>query len=179
MFGQTEYNPSWQYSSVSLEEQLYALNKAADAGKVGNNSIIFLFLSLSLYIWQNNIFSRKLEFLVFLDQIHWPQQWNTVWCYEICTYWWKIYPPSKSCIIAGAWAQFCAFESILLYMFLMNGHFYFEELVQFALSKFWFWPGWMLSSREVINSLNDQWHPFLWVSTLISLWNSTCRFWFF
>ncbi|XP_022155635.1 uncharacterized protein LOC111022719 isoform X2 [Momordica charantia] len=34
MFGQTEYNPSWQYSSVSLEEQLYALNKAADAGKI-------------------------------------------------------------------------------------------------------------------------------------------------
>lgn len=38
MFGETEYNPSWQYSSVTIEEQLFALSKAADAGKVGNHS---------------------------------------------------------------------------------------------------------------------------------------------
>ncbi|XP_023526181.1 uncharacterized protein LOC111789740 isoform X1 [Cucurbita pepo subsp. pepo] len=34
MFGETEYNPSWQYCSVTIEEQLYALSKAADAGKI-------------------------------------------------------------------------------------------------------------------------------------------------
>lgn len=41
MFGETEYNPSWQYCSVTIEEQLIALSKAADAGKVGNHSAMF------------------------------------------------------------------------------------------------------------------------------------------
>lgn len=50
MFGETEYNPSWQYCSVTIEEQLYALSKAADAGKVGDNSAISLSLSLSVVI---------------------------------------------------------------------------------------------------------------------------------
>lgn len=34
MFGETEYDPSRQYSSVPIEEQLDALGRAVDAGKV-------------------------------------------------------------------------------------------------------------------------------------------------
>ncbi|XP_021906670.1 uncharacterized protein LOC110821221 isoform X2 [Carica papaya] len=34
MFGETEYDPKRQYDSISLEEQLDALGKAVDAGKV-------------------------------------------------------------------------------------------------------------------------------------------------
>lgn len=34
MFGETEYDPSHQYMSVPMEEQLEALGRAIDAGKV-------------------------------------------------------------------------------------------------------------------------------------------------
>ncbi|XP_019711101.2 uncharacterized protein [Elaeis guineensis] len=34
MFGETEYDPSRQYASVAIEEQLGALGKAVDAGKI-------------------------------------------------------------------------------------------------------------------------------------------------
>ncbi|GJN25744.1 hypothetical protein PR202_gb13611 [Eleusine coracana subsp. coracana] len=34
MFGETEYDPSYQYASVSMEEQLEALGRAIDAGKI-------------------------------------------------------------------------------------------------------------------------------------------------
>ena len=47
MFGETEYNPSWQYCSVTIEEQLYALSKAADAGKVGDHCHVPFSLSLN------------------------------------------------------------------------------------------------------------------------------------
>lgn len=34
MFGETQYDPTKQYTSVGVEEQLDALGKAVDAGKV-------------------------------------------------------------------------------------------------------------------------------------------------
>lgn len=34
MFGETEYDPDRQYSSISIDEQLEALGKAVTAGKV-------------------------------------------------------------------------------------------------------------------------------------------------
>lgn len=39
MFGETDYDPGRQYNSVSFEEQLDALGRAVDAGKVGNHII--------------------------------------------------------------------------------------------------------------------------------------------
>jgi hypothetical protein len=36
MFGETEYDPARQYSSISIHEQLEALSKAVKAGKVTN-----------------------------------------------------------------------------------------------------------------------------------------------
>jgi hypothetical protein len=36
MFGETEYDPAQQYSSISIHEQLEALSKAVKAGKVTN-----------------------------------------------------------------------------------------------------------------------------------------------
>lgn len=35
MFGEIAYDPTRSFSSVSIEEQLTALQKAIDAGKVG------------------------------------------------------------------------------------------------------------------------------------------------
>jgi hypothetical protein len=40
MFGETDYDPARQYSSVSFDEQLDALGRAVNAGKVGNQLII-------------------------------------------------------------------------------------------------------------------------------------------
>lgn len=37
MFGETEYDPIQQYSSIPIEEQLGALGEAVDAGKVISN----------------------------------------------------------------------------------------------------------------------------------------------
>ncbi len=34
MFGETEYDPSRQFGSIPIEEQLDALGRAVDAGKV-------------------------------------------------------------------------------------------------------------------------------------------------
>lgn len=34
MFGETDYDPRQQYGSVAIEEQLDALGKAVDSGKV-------------------------------------------------------------------------------------------------------------------------------------------------
>jgi hypothetical protein len=36
MFGETEYDPARQYSSISIHEQLEALSEAVKAGKVAN-----------------------------------------------------------------------------------------------------------------------------------------------
>lgn len=36
MFGETEYDPIKQFCSVSIEEQLDALGRALDAGKVSD-----------------------------------------------------------------------------------------------------------------------------------------------
>jgi hypothetical protein len=38
MFGETEYDPIRQFSSVGVEEQLDALGGAVDAGKVSNDN---------------------------------------------------------------------------------------------------------------------------------------------
>lgn len=37
MFGETEYDPCQQYSAISIEEQLEALSKAVNAGKVSDD----------------------------------------------------------------------------------------------------------------------------------------------
>ncbi len=44
MFGETEYDPARQFSSVDIEEQLDALGRAVDAGKVSDD--IFGFVSI-------------------------------------------------------------------------------------------------------------------------------------
>lgn len=36
MFGETEYDPDRQYSSISIDEQLEALSRAVKAGKVSS-----------------------------------------------------------------------------------------------------------------------------------------------
>jgi hypothetical protein len=38
MFGETEYDPIRQFSSVGVEEQLDALGGAVDAGNVSNDN---------------------------------------------------------------------------------------------------------------------------------------------
>jgi hypothetical protein len=42
MFGETEYDPSFQYTSVPMEEQLEALGRAIDAGKVCHKRVVSL-----------------------------------------------------------------------------------------------------------------------------------------
>lgn len=37
MFGETEYDPTQNFSSVSIDEQLSALARAIDAGKVSDD----------------------------------------------------------------------------------------------------------------------------------------------
>ena len=37
MFGETEYDPNRQYSSVSIHEQLEALSRAVNSGKVSDD----------------------------------------------------------------------------------------------------------------------------------------------
>ena len=44
MFGETEYDPTRQFSSVDIEDQLDALVRAVDAGKVSDD--IFGFVSI-------------------------------------------------------------------------------------------------------------------------------------
>lgn len=41
MFGETEYDPIRQFSSVDIEEQLDALSRAVDTGKVSDDIISF------------------------------------------------------------------------------------------------------------------------------------------
>lgn len=43
MFGEFEYDPTRQFGSVSVEEQLDALGRAVVAGKVGNVALWFWF----------------------------------------------------------------------------------------------------------------------------------------
>lgn len=40
MFGETDYDPVRQFNPVSFDEQLDALRRAVDAGKVGNHIIL-------------------------------------------------------------------------------------------------------------------------------------------
>lgn len=64
MFGETEYDLNRQFSSVPIEEQLDALGKAVDCGKVNCSSVAFgsrVFPSLLLI---------KLRFLI-VDQVYW------------------------------------------------------------------------------------------------------------
>jgi hypothetical protein len=42
MFGETEYDPSFQYTSVPMEEQLEAVGRAMDAGKVCHKCAVLL-----------------------------------------------------------------------------------------------------------------------------------------
>ena len=53
MFGETDYDPARQYSSVSFDEQLDALGRAVDAGKVGNQLIILSHIIYDLYKYSN------------------------------------------------------------------------------------------------------------------------------
>jgi len=46
MFGETEYDPSFQYTSVPMEEQLEALGRAIDTGKVCRGGIVLLPISM-------------------------------------------------------------------------------------------------------------------------------------
>lgn len=39
MFGETEYHPTHQFCSVGIDEQLDALGRAVDAGKVSDNIV--------------------------------------------------------------------------------------------------------------------------------------------
>jgi hypothetical protein len=66
MFGETEYDPSRQYTSVPMEEQIEALGSAVDAGKVCHSFFLFLvnFSALTGTLWQQ---TYK---LVVLDQVH-------------------------------------------------------------------------------------------------------------
>ncbi|WOK93337.1 hypothetical protein Cni_G02034 [Canna indica] len=60
MFGETEYDPIRQYGSVAIEEQLHALGKAIDAGKIRYIGLsnetpygVMKFLQISSYIHSN------------------------------------------------------------------------------------------------------------------------------
>lgn len=53
MFGETEYDPTRQFDSVGIEEQLDALGRAVDAGKV--SWIYRLFQLQSISFFQHNI----------------------------------------------------------------------------------------------------------------------------
>lgn len=46
MFGETEYDPSRQYTSVLIEEQLEALGRAIDNGKVCISLLVVYVLAL-------------------------------------------------------------------------------------------------------------------------------------
>jgi hypothetical protein len=43
MFGESEYDLSHQYTSIPIEEQIEALGRAIDAGKVCHNFFLKLF----------------------------------------------------------------------------------------------------------------------------------------
>lgn len=66
MFGETEYDPNCQYTSVPMEEQLEALGRAIDAGKVCRQGTVlnfpFLMKMFGLHIYE----------MLVLDQVHWP-----------------------------------------------------------------------------------------------------------
>jgi hypothetical protein len=46
MFGETDFDPSCSYASISIEEQLNALSVAVNAGKVATSSTL-----KSLLLW--------------------------------------------------------------------------------------------------------------------------------
>ena len=46
MFGETDFDPSCSYASISIEEQLNALSVAVNAGKVATS-----FTSKSFLLW--------------------------------------------------------------------------------------------------------------------------------
>ena len=76
MFRDAEHDPVWQFSSVPIEEQLDALGRAVDAGKVSD---IWCVLPLHTLPHQNLV--KQLFWLA--DQIDWTQKWNTIWCHEV------------------------------------------------------------------------------------------------
>ena len=66
MFGETEYDLNCQYTSVPMEEQLEALGRAIDAGKVCRRGAVFNFPFLM------KMFRLHIYELLVLDQVHWP-----------------------------------------------------------------------------------------------------------
>lgn len=66
MFGETDYDPVRQLSSVPIEEQLDALGKAVHAGKVSD---VMYFGFTHTFSHQDSV---KQLFSV-ADQIHWTQ----------------------------------------------------------------------------------------------------------
>lgn len=72
MFGEIEYDPTRQYSSIPMEEQLYALTKAVESGKVEIVGHIFSFL---FFFFSFQISSRHLISAVILvvGQIYWTE----------------------------------------------------------------------------------------------------------
>ena len=52
MFGDTDYNPSCSYSSVSIEEQLQALSIAVREGKVIFHIVYCNFITLVIWCYQ-------------------------------------------------------------------------------------------------------------------------------
>lgn len=45
MFGETEYDPIQQFSAVGIEEQLDALGRAVDAGKVIDDTVSLILVN--------------------------------------------------------------------------------------------------------------------------------------
>lgn len=53
MFGETEYDPTRQFCSIPIEEQLDALGRAVDSGKV--SFILLVFFSSLLQCFENMV----------------------------------------------------------------------------------------------------------------------------
>ena len=69
MFGETEYDLSRQFDSVGIEEQLDALGRAADAGKV--SQMYWLLILQSILSFQHYIPLHRIIFFL-LDQVRGP-----------------------------------------------------------------------------------------------------------
>jgi hypothetical protein len=70
MFGETEYDPSLEYASVPIEEQLEALGKGIDSGKVLCGGAVCI--TFFLFIPKCYLCFLAAHGLMVLDQVHWP-----------------------------------------------------------------------------------------------------------
>lgn len=70
MFGETEYDPSRQYTSIPIEEQLEALRRAVDTGKVSHS--LFAYYQLALF-WKQHLFISDMQVILLLGQVHWSK----------------------------------------------------------------------------------------------------------